>query len=119
MTFGATRAVSIGKSNVPAVLWVLRDCTASKASVVDVKFTATPPMVKVEVTLALPVPALVWRTQTVALLAIVAAAVVKVAVQPIDFRGGIDALAAVCRQRLGSDPLSGALFVFCNRARTR
>ena len=43
---------------------------------------------------------------------------ILVAVQPIDFRAGIDALAAACRQRLECDPLSGALFVFCNRART-
>ena len=43
---------------------------------------------------------------------------ILVAVQPIDFRGGIDALAAACRQRLRADPFSGALFVFGNRART-
>jgi transposase len=43
---------------------------------------------------------------------------ILVAVQPIDFRGGIDALAAACRQRLQRDPMGGALFVFCNRART-
>ena len=43
---------------------------------------------------------------------------ILVAVQPIDFRGGIDALAAACRQRLQADPFSGALFVFGNRART-
>jgi transposase len=41
-----------------------------------------------------------------------------VAVEPIDFRAGIDGLAAACRQRLQADPLSGALFVFCNRTRT-
>ena len=43
---------------------------------------------------------------------------ILVAVKPIDFRAGIDALAAACRQRLECDPLSGAVFVFCNRART-
>ena len=43
---------------------------------------------------------------------------ILVAVEPIDFRGGIDALAGACRQRLQADPLSGALFVFGNRART-
>ena len=31
---------------------------------------------------------------------------VLVAVEPIDGRKGIDSLAAVCRQRLQSDPLS-------------
>ncbi len=40
---------------------------------------------------------------------------ILVAVQPVDFRKGIDGLAAVCRQALGSDPLSGTLFVFCSR----
>jgi len=33
----------------------------------------------------------------------------------VDFRKGIDGLAAVCRQALGTDPLGGALFVFCSR----
>ncbi|MBX3733706.1 MAG: IS66 family insertion sequence element accessory protein TnpB [Verrucomicrobiae bacterium] len=33
-----------------------------------------------------------------------------VAVEPVDFRKGIDGLAALCRSALGSDPLSGALF---------
>lgn len=41
-----------------------------------------------------------------------------VAVEPVDFRAGIDGLAAACRRRLQADPLSGALFVFGNRART-
>jgi transposase len=41
-----------------------------------------------------------------------------VAVEPVDFRAGIDGLSAVCRQRLQADPFSGALFVFGNRART-
>ena len=43
---------------------------------------------------------------------------ILVAVQPIDFRVGIDGLAAICTQRLQADPFSGALFVFGNRART-
>src|SRR5438128_845750 len=42
---------------------------------------------------------------------------ILVAVQPVDFRKGIDGLAALCRQGLGSDPLSGILFVFCSRRR--
>lgn len=41
-----------------------------------------------------------------------------VAVEPIDFRAGIDGLVAACRQRLQGDPFSGALFVFRNRTRT-
>jgi transposase len=39
------------------------------------------------------------------------------AVEPVDFRKGIDGLVAVCRQRLAADPLAGALFVFSNRRR--
>ena len=37
------------------------------------------------------------------------------AVEPVDFRRGIDGLAALCRQVLASDPQAGALFVFCSR----
>jgi transposase len=39
------------------------------------------------------------------------------AVEPVDFRKGIDGLVQVCRQKLKSDPLAGALFVFANRRR--
>ena len=42
---------------------------------------------------------------------------ILVAVAPVDFRKGIDGLAALCRQVLASDPLSGTLFVFCSRRR--
>ena len=41
-----------------------------------------------------------------------------IAHQPLDFRKGIDSLVAYCRQQLGQDPFSGALFVFTNRRRT-
>jgi hypothetical protein len=40
-----------------------------------------------------------------------------VAIEPVDFRKGIDGLCAVCRQRLAEDPFSGALFIFVNRSR--
>ena len=40
---------------------------------------------------------------------------ILVAVEPVDFRKGIDGLAAVCRQVLASDPFSGVLFIFCSR----
>ncbi len=40
------------------------------------------------------------------------------AVEPVDFRRGIDGLAQVCREELGSDPFSGGLFVFRNRRAT-
>lgn len=39
-------------------------------------------------------------------------------VEPIDFRKGIDGIAAVCRRELGEDPLGGSLFVFINRGRS-
>jgi transposase len=35
--------------------------------------------------------------------------------QPTDMRKGFDTLAALVRDRLGYDPLSGHLFVFCSR----
>jgi transposase len=38
--------------------------------------------------------------------------------EPADFRRGIDGLAALCRQRLGEDPMGGAIFVFRNRRGT-
>jgi transposase len=40
------------------------------------------------------------------------------ATEPVDFRKGIDALAAVCRQVLGDNPLEGAVYVFRNRSAT-
>ena len=43
---------------------------------------------------------------------------ILLAVQPVDFRKGIDGLAAVCRSEIGADPLSGYLFVFRNRRKT-
>ena len=43
---------------------------------------------------------------------------ILVAVEPIDFRAGIDGLVGACRKRLQADPFSGALFVFSNRTRT-
>jgi len=35
--------------------------------------------------------------------------------QPVDFRRGIDGLAALVHQHLGADPFSGHFFVFRNR----
>ena len=43
---------------------------------------------------------------------------VLLAREPADFRRGIDGLAALCRQRLGENPLDGAIFVFRNRRGT-
>ena len=41
-----------------------------------------------------------------------------VATTPVDFRKGIDGLAALCRQVLGENPLEGAVYVFRNRTGT-
>ena len=41
-----------------------------------------------------------------------------VATEPVDFRKGIDGLAAVCRQHLGENPLDGTIYVFRNRSGT-
>ena len=41
-----------------------------------------------------------------------------VATQPVDFRTGIDGLAAVCRRGLGDNPLEGAVYVLRHRAGT-
>jgi hypothetical protein len=43
---------------------------------------------------------------------------ILLAVQPVDFRKGIDGLIGLCRQRLNENPLMGTLFVFTNRRRT-
>jgi transposase len=43
---------------------------------------------------------------------------ILLAVEPVDFRNGIDGLAAVCRKALACDPFSGYLFIFRNRRGT-
>ncbi len=43
---------------------------------------------------------------------------ILVAVEPADFRRGIDGLARLCRQALHEDPFAGAVFVFRNRRGT-
>jgi transposase len=43
---------------------------------------------------------------------------VLVAIQPADFRKGIDGLAALCKSSLEQDPFTGAVFVFRNRRAT-
>jgi transposase len=42
---------------------------------------------------------------------------ILLAIEPVDFRKGIDGLGALCRAALATDPLSGTLFVFCSRRR--
>jgi transposase len=43
---------------------------------------------------------------------------VLVAVEPADFRCGIDGLAALCKKSLAQDPFAGTVFVFRNRRAT-
>lgn len=43
---------------------------------------------------------------------------ILVAIEPTDFRQGIDGLARVCKEVLRHDPFSGYLFVFRNRLAT-
>lgn len=41
-----------------------------------------------------------------------------IAIEPTDFRKQQDGLMAYCRQVLNTNPMSGSLFVFINRAKT-
>jgi len=43
---------------------------------------------------------------------------VFIAVEPVDFRKGIDGLCGICRSILKSDPFSGYVFVFRNKPGT-
>lgn len=40
------------------------------------------------------------------------------AVEPIDFRNGMNGLVALCKYKLQQEPMCGAWFVFTNRKRT-
>ena len=43
---------------------------------------------------------------------------ILLALAPVDFRKGIDGLAAICRRHFARNPLDGAIYVFRNRAGT-
>lgn len=43
---------------------------------------------------------------------------IMLAYDPVDFRKGIDTLAALCRNRLNCDPFSATVFLFRNRRGT-
>jgi transposase len=43
---------------------------------------------------------------------------ILVAVEPADFRRGIDGLVRLCKDTLGQDPFTGTVFVFRNRRGT-
>lgn len=53
------------------------------------------------------------------MLNLAAATRVFVATQPVDLRRSFNGLFACVQQQLRLDPLSGHLFVFCNRTRNR
>lgn len=42
---------------------------------------------------------------------------ILLAVEPVDFRNGIDGLVGLCRQKLETDPMTGVMFVFSSRSR--
>ena len=44
---------------------------------------------------------------------------IYIAVEGVDMRKGFDGLYGLVRDRLGEDPLSGHLFLFTNRAKSR
>ena len=44
---------------------------------------------------------------------------IYIAVEGVDMRKGFDGLYGLVRDHLGQDPLSGHLFLFANRARSR
>ena len=44
---------------------------------------------------------------------------IYVAIEAVDMRKGFDGLYGLVRDQLGQDPLSGYLFLFSNRTRTR
>lgn len=44
---------------------------------------------------------------------------IYVAIEAVDMRKGFDGLYGLVRDQLGQDPLSGHLFLFSNRSRTR
>ena len=43
---------------------------------------------------------------------------ILLAIQPLDFRKGTDAIASYCKRELQQDPFSGSLLIFRNRAAT-
>ncbi len=43
---------------------------------------------------------------------------ILLAIEPADFRKGIDGLAGICRQVLQTDPFNGTLFIFRNKKGT-
>jgi len=44
---------------------------------------------------------------------------IRMVVEPVDMRRGIDGLSLIVQQALGHSPCAGSAFVFCNRTRNR
>jgi transposase len=42
---------------------------------------------------------------------------ILLAIQPIDFRKGIDGIVSVCNQHLATNPINGVIFVFRNKSK--
>jgi transposase len=57
-----------------------------------------------------------WLTGVGVLIQITPQLRILVAVEAIDGRKGIDALAQLCREKLAADPFSGCLFIFRSRS---
>jgi transposase len=58
---------------------------------------------------------LAGKSQKATMLQISAQSKIYFAVEPADFRRGIDGLAALCRQHFQQNPMSGNIYVFRNR----
>lgn len=43
---------------------------------------------------------------------------ILLAIEPVDFRKGMDSLASLCRNHLNDDPFSGTVYIFKNRRGT-
>ncbi len=43
---------------------------------------------------------------------------ILLALEPTDFRKGIDSLVALCKSELGEDPFAGTVFAFANKRKT-
>src|ERR1700689_1261534 len=59
-----------------------------------------------------------WAVGAARLIQITPQIRILVAVEPIDARKGIDSLEQLCREKLGSDPFSGGIFIFRSRPGT-
>ncbi len=52
------------------------------------------------------------------MITVLSQAKVFIALEPVDFRNGINGLGRICQKKLKQDPMRGAFFVFRNRKKT-